>query len=74
MWRLFRQGTLTEVEGSVQMTSFVKTSLDQLIFKLKKYFLPLLKKQATSMNSLTVLRLPLQDVFPHPCFGLEKIY
>jgi hypothetical protein len=41
---LISTGTLTEVEGSVQMTSIVKTSLDQLIFKLKKYFLPLLKK------------------------------
>jgi hypothetical protein len=72
---MHHQGTLTERESSVQMTSLhyqgklstndllALTSLNQLLFKMKLLYISV-KKQATLARRPTVLSLPLQLVFP----------
>ncbi len=61
-------GILAEGEGSVTIDILAQTSLDPLIFKLKKLF-TLVTKQATLIRRSTVLSLPLQLVFP--MFGIR---
>ncbi len=59
--RNLKQGTLTEGEGLVQLTSLYKT------FKISCFnttFFYFFTKQATLMRRSTVLSLPLQLVFP----------
>jgi hypothetical protein len=56
----FNQGSPTEGEGSVQLTSLY--SLDQLLFILK-ILLTSFTKQATLMRRSTVRSLPPQSVF-----------
>jgi hypothetical protein len=56
------QGSLTEREGSVRLTSLYLTSLDQLVFILKILFTSF-TKQGTLMRRSTVLSLPTQLAF-----------
>jgi hypothetical protein len=59
MYKGFNQGSFTEEEDSVRLTSlFLVTSLAKLIFLKKLLFTPL-TKQATLMGSFRVLSLPL---------------
>ncbi len=68
---MYRQGSLTEGEGSVLVDVLVLTILDLVLYILK-LLLTFFTKQATLMRRSTVLSISLQLVFP-VCIGREVL-